>query len=95
MTPKGELIKIMEQVDQAVPLEPNPLHSNDAPLKGKGQKHRELVAAQHIDGNVDVAPPGVAEIANSWDFFIDEYFYDEPYGFAIDIFGSQEEEEED
>ena len=44
MTPKGELIEIMKQVDQEAPtLKPNAFHPNDTPLQLEGSRYGRLV----------------------------------------------------
>ena len=48
MTPKGELIKIMKQVDRDAPtLGPNPFRPKETPLEREGSHYGKLVVARH------------------------------------------------
>ena len=48
MAPKGELIKIMKQVDRDAPnLKPNPFRPNETPLQLEGSHYEKLVVERH------------------------------------------------
>ena len=48
MSPMGEVIKIMKQVDRDAPnLKPNPFCSNETPLALEGSHYGKLVVTQH------------------------------------------------